>query len=462
MNILSDKSLDLQALQLKIENQIYPIFTLDLALTVNNMPVCNVSLSAASGADIKIDQECEVSLVHSKGTDILFNGYIMADSVNVATYPTHIENYRTYAIAISTSMIDAIPPTAWVYLTNATGGENLVVMGITKVGKSAYGLTNKTTSADNNISKLILGALDKLSDDIKNNNSGTSSNDISKHFAPSELLLNTTSIPETVVQHIDKRVRSLILGGAPYMQVIQTLCSDFYLSLLPVVDNKQYKMQIAHIDAWGKSERDIKLSEYTSAYTSQSSIKNRNIDGVLMPIYDTSGKAVTDTGLFTFYGQKVKNGNMIHEIVDIKSAGKFFGQDTGSLRYKQIQLPSWLVGNAPDTLRNNAKRVVKEYFATYAYANYQLSMNIPYFVYRDLKQYLGKVVSVETLGGAADFDNIGKSARKKFKGVIHSLNLGMRFVASKLDVSCYMTLSHVRPEDVDKQFKFTDSDRLYK
>lgn len=466
MDSLTNNSLELYSLDLCVDNRAYPIFNLDLSLAVNNIPVCNIALSAASADSVKIDQECKICLKHSKGTTTLFSGYISAEASNIATYTSHIENYKTFTVSIITEAVDAIPPTAWIYLTNAVDSENLVVQGITKVGKGAYGKTEKelaVSSKDKNIAKLILDTLDKLQDNIRNNITNNTKS-ISKYFVNPDVILNAEGAPESIPRYINNKSRALLLSGATYMQVIQTLCQDFYLSILPSVEKEQYKLQLTHINTWGDSQKTIKLSEYSAIYTSHVSIKNRLVDGVLMPIYDTTGRQVTDTGLFVFYGQKSSNSGAVMEITDIKSAEGFFKNNTGSLRYKQIPLPTWLVGNAPDTTRNNAKRVVKEYFATYAYANYQVSLGIPYHVYDDLRTYLGKVVSIEMLDDGKIIEQTSKKSGKKrlFKGVLQGLNINIRLVSSKLAVSCNANVSHVRSETVDKLMKFKNTDKLYK
>ena len=457
------------------------LFSIHLTLSVGQFPVCNVSISEASPSFPKMNDYCHVILEIDNKSYTLLNGYISADAQSVNTTPESITGYRQYTISIITEGVDSIPPTAWTYLTNAVNTEYGAVQGYTLVGKSIdQGKTNATQrlALNKNIADMIVKTMDELQSAKKG---AKSTNGISKYFSWDKTLLNMPGSHD-LIMYISQKATDLIKGGASYIQAIQTLCNEFFLVLIPkkVSNSLMYKMHIAYKPAWGKKiAKNIKLAEYTGITLANSSLKNRTIDGVIMPCWDTTGGEITHLGQYIFYGRKRVASNLDFVITSHKDLSRYLGATTSGLRYKQIPLPSWLGnGLASSSLQRAVKGIVKSYFSLYSYATRKINLEIPLIKFFSMRDYLGEIVSVEAFSNNLEGLDTGgktnplltgssrssknKSKTQKYIGQLMSIALNINFIQSKLVTNCSVSISHVRSEYTEKVLKFTASDLLYK
>lgn len=460
MNIDNAHITELQTLIVKVGKNTYPVFNFNLSLAVNAMPVGTIALSVASKPTIKIDDECSVVLTRNGSDVVLFSGYISSVAVNTSTFVSHIENYLLYTISSKSAAIDAIPPTAWVYLTNAVDTENLVVQGFTKVGKGALGQTDtelERNKGETNIPAIICNTINSLQGHISQM---TNPPDLIGKFIKGDNLRLNLQGTDRANRYINDRIVSLIeKSKQSYLDVIRTVCQEFYLTLVPSKKDN-YLLRMRHVNPWRASKHTITWSDYTAISMTNISLKGKEIDGIIMPYYDTTGTQVTTTGLFCFYGVKEQKTGAKIEIFDTKSAQTFYKQGVGSLRYKQISTPSWLAqGLGASSLRPSVQKIVKEHFLSYAYGTNQIMLNVPYAVYETLVDRIGDTVTVQTL--ADHISMVNKKNTKDLKGILSGLNIDIRTVASRLSINCTATISHAHEVDIEKQLNIVSESGLY-
>jgi hypothetical protein len=455
------------------------LFSINLTMSVGQFPTCTVTISEASDAFPSVNNYCHVKLTIDDEDYTLFNGYIMAEAQTVSTSVSHVAGYRQYSIAILTEGVDSIPPTAWTYLTNAVNAEHGAVQGYTLVGNNIAGGNTKAKqrlAGNPNIAEVILKTMDALQSATVGSSGGSA---ISRLFTYDNTPLNMSGINDIPVYVADKAT-NLIKGGASYIQAIQTLCDEFFLTLIPYQEGSWYKMHIAYKPAWGPSiSKKITLSDYIGILMSNSSIKNRKIDGVIMPYWDTTGGNITHLGQYAFYGRIRMESGLDFVITSHKDLANYLGNTTSGLRYKQIPTPAWLgKGLSTSSLQRAVRGLVKSYFSLYSYAQRKITLDIPiinFFSYRDK---LGDLVSVEAFSNSLEgldkgvnnnplLKNMssflsGNPKTKTYIGQLMSISLNINFVQSKLMANCSVSISHVRSERTNKILNFTPSELMYK
>lgn len=452
------------------------IFSLSLSMTVGQFPQCTVLLSEASLSLPSINQQCSVILELDGSSYTLFDGYIITDTQTVSTSPDHVAGYRQYQIAINTEGVDSIPPTAWTYLTNAVNVEQGVTQGYVLVGNSIQNGTQNAKASqagNNNIAQIILKTMDELQGATTGNRTQAS---ISSMFTYSNTVLNMAGTHD-LAQYIADKATTLLKGGYSYIQAIESLCSEFYLVTYPRLSKNGYRMHISYKPGWGKKPADmISLSEYTGILTTSLSTKNKRIDGIIMPYWDTTGANPTHIGQYAFYGQAKSNSGLTMRIFNLTSLKNFFGANTSGLKYKQIPTPAWLAtGLSTTALQQAVRGVVKAHFATYAFAQRTINLDIPLVKFLSLRSSLGSLVEVEAFKNNVEgLDtqstkskghtlSTGKDKNTKtYIGQLSTVSMTLNFVQSKLIINCTASVSHVRMSSVDKWMNFTTDDLLYK
>ena len=462
MDNINQQQNNIERCYIKFEGGEADVFTANLNLAVGQFSSCTVQISEASPVFPNIDTMCALIIKLDGKLHYLFNGYIISDVQSVSTATTHIEGYRQYTIAILTESLDSTPPVAWTYLSNAVNTENGAVQGYVLVGNNIE--TNKSsalakTALNTNIAEIIVDTVNQLQGTIR-------SSSISSLFTYDSTVLNMQGTHE-LSYYITEKATNLLKGGATYIQTIETLCNEFLLTLIPKLPSTggYFKMHITYKPAWGrKPVTTIKLSDYLSILSTNVSIKNRQIDGIIMPYWDTRGSSVTNLGLYAFYGRQRLNSGYDFVITDHKSLEKYFGQTTSSLRYKQISLPSWLgKGLAVSSLQKAVKGYVKSYFSLYSYAQRKMSIDLPLVKFLDLTKYLGDLVSLQAFTEKVEgLDSGSTKTSNYYIGQLAGLSLHLNFIQSKLVVSCSANISHVRPERTDRILNFTASDLMYR
>jgi hypothetical protein len=438
------------------------IMNMSLALALNLLPQCSVSVSSASPSVPKINDYCKIILSTDKGDHLLFNGYIAEISQSTATHTTHVQSYYTYRVAIFTESLDSTPPAAWTYLTNAVDTENSIIHGYTVVGNNITNGVRKAQQSQalsTDIPGMILKTIDKLQDEISSGGAGTP---VSRYFTWDPLALNMKGSHE-VLRYITTRAAALIKNGQSYMQAISALCNEFFLTIIPKKVGSWYKMHITRAPAWGTVSKYISLAGYSALLTRQESVRNRQIDGIVMPYWDTTGQKQTNMGQYIFYGRKANSSGLSFEIFDHKSMSKYFGSTTGYLKYKQIPLPTWLSkGLAVSDLQAAIRRILKEYFASYMYANRGVQVTLPYPVYKWVSTHLGEIIGIAVPGNMAKgLDDINSTSKDYIIGQLSSVTIDMNFVQDRFIINCGASLTHARPISTDKVLNFKAKDLLY-
>lgn len=438
------------------------VLTFSLALTTGAMPMCSITISGAAEHYPAINDSCDVWLKVNGRTLLLFGGYIAETTESAETYASGIQHYRTYRIACHTEAVDSLPPTTDVYLNSNTGNAEAVKQGFVWVNKQAeIGAVSAKNTYRNcpNIIKTILGTFTTLSTSISNTKGSFD------HYFKSPAVYFTYPPTDGVVTYIIDRIKTLIKGGATYIQALTQICDEFLLTLVPVVTNRDDPhMKLGFTPAFGKKPATkLTTSDYTFLSRALVSQKNRKIDGIIMPLANFKGNKPTTVTQYVVYG-RIRNGRSTMEIVDHKTVEGYFNKnkDNRNLRFKYIPIPGW----ADNGLMNHSNwkailaDIARTYYALYAYSASRISLAIPLERYWSLRGCLGEIIEVETFKNAKQGLDKGRvnpnnnfsrplkvdqtTKMSVFRGQLTTLTLNINVVGGNFRVSSDATLGSVR------------------
>lgn len=450
----------------------FNITYLSISLGINTVPTCMVSLS--TGGMLKIgessidtptfpllDEDCDIFYTVNDETYLLFSGFIAGEQSSIQSTTDIISSTRTFRIASHTEKIDAIPPMAVRYLSNAVTGSQQAQHNFVVVTDSATTGAKKALGKDkdySNMGKLIIDSVTEIQGAI----SMGSANPLSEHLATDKIALKVNPPPVDLQHYIVNNITNLILSGHSYFSAIMSLCRNLHLSLVPRLTSKGTLMCITHCNPWctPSAEQWLIPADYTTINITNMSRKSTNIDGIIIPNYGDSSSPATD--LYTFYGQYKGSKGQIHTVskntlVELSN--------TTSLKFAERSLPGWLIG-AASSRKDAIERLCKEYFAQEALTSQQMSIVLPTFSpsfanLQNIFEFVGKPVEIWCpVKENIDLDAI-TGAHDKYYAFCQGLTLQLSLLPKYVNTSISMQFSHVRGGALQDSLKLSDSELLY-
>ena len=465
---------DLQSVSLMTASGIfYNITYIQISIGINGFPQCVVSLSTGGALHIDeatnikaptfplLDEDCDLCYKLDGDTHVLFSGYIAGEQSSIQSTTDVIHSTRTYRIACVSEKIDAVPPMAVRYLSNAVAASQQVLHNfimVTNNAKTGAAKALNSQSGNNDVGGLILRSLS----DIQGGVTHGQSSPFSEYIATDKIQLNIKSLATTMLlKYVVDGLTSLIIGGNSYYSALLRLCQDLHLSLVPKVQEKGTMMCISHCNPWAKPDKIfITPSEYTAIGLSNMSRQSTTIDGIVVP--NNGDTTAPTTNFYTFYGQYKSKDGQIHTVTKDTLAQL---SKTTSLKFAQRPLPSWLKGVATDR-KDAIERICKEYFAQEALTQQQLTLTIPTFGFttptlEEVFEYVGKTLEIWCPAkDNVDLYNIEK--HDKYYAFCQNVTFTMSLLPKYIDTRINLSLSHVRSPELQEALGFNnDADLLY-
>lgn len=433
---------------------------------INMEPTCTVSLVAGGlledynqhSEDTPMfptaGEECALYMQIDDTIYLLFGGTISNTSYDAAITPNGITSHYSIQINSTSSGLDSIPPTAVRYITNATGGENKVQHSFIKAQDGMVATRNYNQSAQHTISNMGKMILDIL-DNIQRGISDSTDKLFSEYIVCDNIKLQAKLTGDSLHNYIYGRATQALLGGMNYASILNMLCRELYLTLIPTLDDDgRLVMRITHLNPWSKECIKLGLSDCCAVRVTGTSRYNNQVDGIVIP--NRGNAETTDINFYTYYGL-AQDGT--GQVMQITKEDLHRSANTKTYRFVQRFFPTWL-HDIDDTDRRLTTRLCKEHFAQECWINHHLSVQVPLMTFLQLRDYLGRVLEVPIPDNTTTDFNKSFNTTKLF-GCLHSYTFSFTVYNNELSPKTDITLSHVRTEDQQNALAFNENDLLY-
>lgn len=450
-----------------VADKSYPLVGVRISRSINSLPICTVTISCGGVLNTngtittpsfpQLDTRASVVATIGGKRTTLFGGYITAEVTETSSTYADIKSYKAFRIGSATEYLDCIPPSSLTYLDNDLAGTSLLSQGTLISGEASKrakaALTTKLAKdIQADVTSLILTAVQQANDNYMVNGPLT----VTKYITGDRIKVN---LP---VKHAYSGIVSLLTSyvklGLNYFQLIYRACMDLGLTLVPVSFGGIDMLCIKNRPAWcSDNMQTINIGDYIGMQSSYSSISNKRVDGVIIPLRDDLQSITSSTG-FVMYGEgfgsrgvpAVITGNTLNKSKRVR------------LKCKLVEIPGWLkmiVKDVPFKKVAMAKAVTE--FANHAHQQSTAAVAITYTKYSKLVNAIGDMVKLEVIKDE-DLKSLDSGVATEYVyGRLSSLDLAINANNSKIAVSCSCVLTHVVTPAIFNKYKITKSQTLF-
>ena len=457
---------DIKNLQL-LAGGSYPIVGLRISKAINSLPVCTVTISCGGTLNTNgtitepsfpsLDTQAKVVATVGGATTTLFSGYIATEVTDTSSTHETIKSYKTFRLGSATEYLDCIPPASVAYLDNTYNGNALLQQGTliaSNASKRALNALNtkKAMAKQANVTSLILTAAQQANDNYETIGKLT----ISKYITGDNIKLN---IPvEATYDGIAGLLTSYVTQGLNYFQIIYHACMELGLALVPIMHNGVDMLCIKNRPAWcSDNMQTLSIAEYSGIHSNYSSVANKRVDGVVVPLLDDFKSIQSSTG-FVMYGEGFGAGGkpVIRTSDTLKKEARF------RLKCKLVPVPGWLKGLAKNgSFRTVAEAKAITEFANHAHQQSTVSAAITYKKYLRLVNNIGDMIKLEVIKEGVIKDSGSSLSTEYMYGRLSAVDLSININNSKVSVACSCMLTHVVTPAIFNKYKISKSQMLF-